>query len=176
MRLANPELYNKITDNRAAESDKPYIVYCANCLEVFRAKGKDCAHILDAVFPVGSGETPTLAQKRANSLRLKGELMQEIESKPFVPSSAPWDSLSIHISPEALANMEDKLITEADIRELIYTVEAERDYFEDESGLRTACLAKSVLTFWADYRCDEDGSYSVESAYCHRMHIGEEEK
>ncbi len=176
MRLANPELYQKITDNRAAESEKPYIVYCANCLEVFRSKGKACAHILDAVFPAVSGETPTLAQKRANSLRLKGELMQEIENKSFVPSVAPWDNIPLSISPEAQANMEDKLITEADIRELIYTVEAERDYFEDETGLRTAFLAKSVLTFWADYRAQADGTYFVQSAYCHRMHIGEEEK
>ena len=176
MRLANPELYKEITDNRVKESDLPYIVYCANCLEVFRSKGKECAHILDAVFPPESDATPTLAQKRANSLRLKGELMQEIENKVFAPSVDPWDSLSIKISPEAQANMEDKLITEAEIRELIWTVEAENDYFEDGDGLRTACLAKEVLTFWADYRQLDEGSYAIESAYCHRMHIGEDGK
>jgi Fe-S oxidoreductase len=36
MSLANPELYNQITTNRAAASDKPYIAYCANCKEVFK--------------------------------------------------------------------------------------------------------------------------------------------
>lgn len=102
--------------------------------------------------------------------------MREIENRDFVPSTRPWDSFSLSISPAAQANMEDKLITESDIRELIYTAEADTDYFEDESGLRSASLAKSVLTFWADYRPGPDGGYLVESAYCHRMHIGEEEK
>ncbi len=176
MRLANPELYKEITDNRVRESELPYIVYCANCLEVFRSKGKECVHILDALFPSAPASTPTLAQKKANSLRLKGELMQEIENKAFVPSSAPWDSLPLEISAEAQANMEDKLITESEMKELIYTVEAERDYFEDGSGLRSACLMKEVLTFWADYRQTEDGGYFLESAYCHRMHIGEDGK
>ena len=176
MRLANPDLYKEITDNRVKESELPYIVYCANCLEVFRSKGKECAHILDAVFPPESYSTPTLAQKKANSLRLKGELMQEIENKNFIPSVDPWDNLPLEISAEAQANMEDKLITESEMKELIYTVEAERDYFEDESGLRSACLMKEVLTFWADYRQTEDGGYFLESAYCHRMHIGEDGK
>ncbi len=176
MRLANPELYGKIVDNRSAESPLPYIVYCANCLEVFRARGKECAHVLDAVFGSCVDEIPTLEEKRLNSLRLKGELMQEIENRGFAPSAAPWENILLDVSPEARANMEDKLITDSDIREVIFTVNSQRDYFEDGDGLRTASLAKKVLTYWVDYRENTDGSFRVESAYCHRMHIGEEEK
>lgn len=172
MRLANPELYKEITDNRSKESELPYIVYCANCLEVFRSKGKDCVHILDAVFP-GNSETPTLAQKKRNSLSLKGELMQELDNMSFVPASEPWDSFPLSILPEAQANMEDKLITESDIRQLIFTVEENTDYFEDENGLRCASLQKEVLTFWAEYKPDTEGGYVLHSAYCHRMFIGE---
>ena len=53
MRIANPELYDEITQHRAEASDKPYIVYCANCREVFASRGKECAHILDMVFGLG---------------------------------------------------------------------------------------------------------------------------
>ncbi len=173
MRLANPELFKEISDNRASESELPYIVYCANCLEVFRSKGKDCVHILDAVFPSESKITPSLEQKKNNALSLKGELMAEMDNLEFHPQSQPWDKLSLSIASEAQANMEDKLITESDIRELIFTAEKDKDYFEDENGLRTASLQKEVLTFWADYCPDGKGGYVLHSAYCHRMFIGE---
>ena len=174
MRLANPKLYNEITDNRASASDLPYIVYCANCLEVFRSKGKECAHILDAVFGSCGDTTPTLSEKRSNVLTLKGTLMQEIDNMDFTPSSNEWDTLLVAVTDAARANMEDKLITDSDVREAIFAAQNDKDYFEDADGLRTACLQKSVLTYWVDYHEAENGEYVVEGAYCHRMHIGEE--
>jgi len=174
MRLANPSLYREITDNRASASDLPYLVYCANCLEVFRSKNKECVHILDAVFGCVTNTTPTLAEKRSNALTLKGTLMQEIDKCSFVPSSNEWDDVKIAVTPAARTNMEDKLITDSDVREAIFSAEKDKDFFEDANGLRTACLQKSVLTYWVDYRESESGRYTVEAAYCHRMHIGEE--
>ena len=35
-------------------------------------------------------------------------------------------------------------------------------------------MMKKVLTYWVDYRETAPGEYRVESAYCHRMRIGEE--
>ena len=176
MRLANPELYKEITDHRSSESDKPYLVYCANCLEVFRSKGKAAAHILDAVFPGEPDAAPTLEQKRNNTLRVKASMMKELENKDFLPEPAVWDGLKLVFSEDARANMEDKLITDSDVAEAIFAAEQEQDYFEDGSGLRTACLMKKVLTYWVDYRPLPEGAYRVEAAYCHRMRIGEEQK
>jgi len=173
MRLANPELYKEITDNRVRESELPYIVYCANCLEVFRSKGKDCVHILDAFFPPKTSDTPSLEKKKENALGLKGELMLELDKEEFCPAKESWDAFPLRVLPEAQANMEDKLITESDIRELIYRAEAEGDYFEDDQGIRTASMQKEVLTFWADYAPEAEGGYSLLNAYCHRMFIGE---
>ena len=175
IRLANPELYQQITEHRAGESDKPYVVYCANCLEVFRAQGKPAVHVLDAVFPGGGAETPSLERKRKNTLEVKGEIMETLEGKTFVPEAAPWDGLKLEITDSARANMEEKLITDSDVAEAVFTAEQNQDYFEDETGLRTACLERRVLTYWVDYRAGGD-AYAVESAYCHRMHIGEGEQ
>ena len=87
----------------------------------------------------------------------------------------PWEAGEYRFSEDALANMEAKLISEDDIREAIWRAEAETEYFEDADGLRTACLQRKILTFWADYRVTGDGSYEVVSAYCHRMHLDGEE-
>ena len=174
IRLANPELYGEITENRVSASEKPYIVYCANCLEVFRSRGKECVHILDAVFGPGPAHAPDLEEKRMNTVRLKDTLMKELENKSYKAPAEPWDALALTIPGDVRAAMEDKLITDRDVKETIMTAEAEGDYFVDGDGMRTACLMRKVLTYWVDY-VPEDGGYAVKSAYCHRMHIGEEE-
>ena len=175
IRLANPELYQEITEHRAAESDLPYLVYCANCLEVFRSRGKAAVHILDAVFPGDGDETPTLEQKRKNTLMVKDTVMQTLEQRGFAPAAEPWDALELEFSAAARANMEDKLMTDRDAAEAIYRAQADTDYFEDDTGLRTACLMRKVITYWVDYRVTAEHAFRVESAYCHRMHIGEEQ-
>ncbi len=173
IRLANPGLYDEITEHRAAESELPYVVYCANCLEVFRGRGKPAVHILDALFGSAGDGIPTLEEKRANTLRVKGALMMELEQKPFEPETLPWDALELEFSGDARANMEDRLITDRDVSEAVFRAERGREYFVDETGLRTACLVRDVLTYWVDYRPLPEGKYRVESAYCHRMRIDE---
>ena len=171
IRLANPELYGKVAAKRAAESEKPYIVYCANCLEVFRREGKTAEHVLAAVF---GGETalPSLREKRRNALALKARIMEEAEGKVADTEARPWDAGEYVFPPEVLAGMEEKLISEDDIREDIWRAEREQSYFVDETGLRTACLQREVLTFWADYRRTGEERYEIAGAYCHRMHLG----
>ncbi len=173
IRLANPALYDEIGAHRAAESPLPYIVYCANCLEVFRTRGKPAAHVLDAVFGSCGDAVPTLEEKRRNVLRVKGALMEELEHSAFAPETRPWDALRLEFTPDARANMEDKLITDRDVSEAVYTAEQSGEFFTDESGLRTACLVRDVLTYWVDYRVLSADSFRVESAYCHRMRIDE---
>lgn len=175
IRLANPPLYERITDHRTAQSEKPYIVYCANCLEVFRGQGKPAAHVLSAVFGGETGSLPSLRQKRENARMLKVNIVREAEGICLKLAVNPWENGEYVFSDAALANMEAKLISEDDIREAIWSAEKENDYFEDADGLRTACLQRTVLTFWADYRVTGENSFEVISAYCHRMHLGGEE-
>jgi len=50
IQAANKELFDKIVSNRVEADDKPYIVYCTNCRDVFAAKGKPCLHIFGYCF------------------------------------------------------------------------------------------------------------------------------
>ena len=67
IRVANPSLYEEITRNRAEASDKPYLVYCANCREVFASRGKECAHVLDVVFGLDAGAAGAHASSRSGT-------------------------------------------------------------------------------------------------------------
>jgi hypothetical protein len=87
IRIANPDLYEEITRNRAEASEKPYIVYCANCKEIFVSRNKECAHILDVVFGLNAAAyLPGLDERRKNSLGVKRELMKQIRDVDFRPN------------------------------------------------------------------------------------------
>lgn len=178
IRLANPALYDEITHNRAASSDLPYLVYCANCREVFAARGKPCAHILDVVLGLeAGGPIPTLAQKRDNSIRVKRELMKQTQGAEFEPQRNEWDGLDLVISDDVQQEMDQKLISASDVRETIWAAERSGDVFCDAgTDVRLASMIKPVLTYWVEYRQTAPNTYEVLSAYYHRMRIEREEQ
>ena len=178
IRVANPVLYDEITQHRAEASDKPYLVYCANCGEVFASRGKECAHVLDLAFglPVDA-RVPSLQEKRDNSLRVKKELMKQIVDAEFQPESHPWDEVTLVIGAELQENLDRKLIAAADLKEAIRLAEGAGEKFYDESAGTSLCsMIRPVITYWVEYRTIAPHTYEVVSAYTHRMRFQEEEQ
>ena len=140
MRVANPGLYEEITRNRAEASEKPYIVYCANCREVFASRDKECAHILDVVLGLDAdARCPPSNRSGSNSLRVKRELMKQIQGTDFEPERHAWDGLTLIIGDDLQEEMDEKLISAADLKEAIWLAETSGDKFCDESaGMRLA--------------------------------------
>lgn len=171
MRIANPSLYDEITQHRADASEKPYIVYCANCREVFASRGKESAHVLDLAFGLDAGaRVPSLLEKRENSLEVKRELMKEIRDVEFQPERHPWDELTLLIGDDLQRDLDDRLISAADLKEAIWQAEAAGDKFHDEgAGTCMASMVKPVLTYWVEYRETAPQTYEILSAYYHRM-------
>lgn len=176
IKLANRKLYDKITENRAEADDKPYIVYCANCREVFASRGKECAHILDIVFgEENDGKIPMLSEKRQNSLKVKGKLMQELTGKTFEPEAHGWDNVELEISDEVAQVMEDRFISRDDLKELIWHAVKDKEFFEDGDGVCIASMIRPVITYWAEFKETGDNTYKIINAYTHRMRIGGDE-
>jgi Fe-S oxidoreductase len=171
IRTANPSLYDEITRNRAEASDNPYIVYCANCKEVFVAQHKECAHVLDLVFGLDPGcRVPSLEDRRDNSLMVKRELMKQIQDKDFQPESHPWDSVTLVIPDGVQQEMDSRLISAADVKEAIWLAERSGDKLYDESDGSYVCsMVKPVLTYWVRYRETAPDTYEIVRAYYHRM-------
>jgi Fe-S oxidoreductase len=177
IRIANPDLYAEVTQHRAEASNRPYVVYCANCKEVFASRDTECAHILDLVFGLTSdGRVPGLQEKRENSLRVKRELMKQTRNVDFEPEPAPWDQLTLMISDELRKELDEKLISSADLKEAIWLAESSADKFVDErDGMSIASMIKPVITYWVQYRETAPKTYQIFSAYYHRMRFEEGE-
>jgi Fe-S oxidoreductase len=172
MQVANPSLYDEIVMNRINANEKPYIVYCANCREVFTSKGKQCVHILDMVFGLNEEQkVPSLQQKKNNSLEVKKILMKKYWDVDFKPGVHEWDGMKLIINDEIQESMEKKLISEADLKEAIWLAESSNDKFIDENGMYLCSLEKPVVTYWVQYKIISPGVYEIFSAYYHRMHF-----
>ena len=175
--VANPSLYDEIVRNRSEAGDKPYLVYCANCREVFASREKECAHILDVFFGLETGApVPTLEQKRNNSLQVKKELMKETRDQYFQPERHEWDVVTLGIGEELQKDLDKKLIAAADLKEAIWRAEASGDaFYEENADVRLASMAKPVITYWVEYRETAPNTYEIFSAYYHRMRFREGE-
>lgn len=168
IQVPDPQLFDEITGNRAKASDKPYIVYCANCREVFAARGKESRHILDVYFGNELQGVPTLKQKRENALRLKKELLKEKWDMDVAYDVKPWDSLKLNISPELQKKLDSCLISEDDLKENIYLAEQSGDFLLSENGQRLASMVKPVVVYWVQYVKNGE-AYDVITAYSHRI-------
>jgi Fe-S oxidoreductase len=171
IRVANPDLYDEIARHRAEASESPYIVYCANCKEVFVSRRKACAHILDLVFDLDPGaRVPSLQERRDNSLRVKRELMRETQGMDFQPKSHPWDALTLVIGDELQQELDKKLISAADLKEVIWLAEESGDKLHDPvDGSYISSMVKPVITYWVRYRATAPHTYEIVQAYYHRM-------
>jgi Fe-S oxidoreductase len=170
MSVANPALYDVTTKNRAELSALPYLVYCANCRDVFASHGKSCAHILDAAFSLDTPiRTPRIDEKRKNSIEVKREIMRETGGE-FTVHGEPWENLRLVMTDELADELDAALISADDVREAIYLSERGGSRFVDVSDGSIQCsMVKKVLTYWVRYRPRGDGGYEVLDAYYHRM-------
>jgi Fe-S oxidoreductase len=176
MRTANRGLYEEIVHNRAGASEKPYIVYCANCREVFASREKECTHILDMVLELNAdSRIPSLDEKRNNSLRVKKEMMKKMRNLDFKPQRREWDGLNLEIHEPLQKSIDEKFISAADIKEAIWQAEKSGDKFYDEKdGMCLCSLVKTFVTYWVQYKKIAADTYEIYRAYYHRMRFAEE--
>jgi Fe-S oxidoreductase len=183
MRAANRELFDTIVERRISADETSYLVYCANCAWTFALAGKANAHILDLVFGTdGAAESgKSLQQQRDNAIRAKAALMELYDGKTFEPAARPWDALRLEIPASLAAGMSLRLILEDDVKEAIYEAEHAGAVFAlpggapDGGELRQCCLAREVVTIWAQYikRGDDAYDYAITDAWSHRMRFSD---
>ena len=166
MRLADPALYDTIVENRSQERPEPYVVYCANCRDTFRAAGKEARHVLELLLGVDAG-SPTLEEKRRNLAELKRSLTGGRTE------AAPWDAVKITVPEPVQRKMEARLIPLGDVRRAVWEAERSGAGFTDEAGRLLASLDLGAAVVWALCAPEADG-WRLEDVYSHRMHVREE--
>ena len=174
---SNRDLANDIRDDRMEASDLPYVTYCVNCREVFADGGKPVWHVLDFLFGRCGEERarqkpPDWSTRRANRLRLKIRLLQELWGEDMERRQLPHEDLTLLINDELRARMGRELIMIDDIKLVVHQAEHSGEKLVYDDGRMLAHLKIGHNTYWAEY-VPEAGGYRLCNAYAHRMRIKE---
>lgn len=176
--IANPNYAQGVARNRSEASPLPYLVYCANCRDVFRRRGKEAAHLLRAVFPgeeggLWDGPAPTATQSRDNRRWLKKQLLLQYHPEEARSMEASQTGAPLLISPELLEKMNLSYLLREDVELVVETCERTGTYLiNEETGTRLGHAMAGRLTIWAEYRNLENCRELV-NVYAHRMQIME---
>ena len=174
----NPDLFERMSQNRADMSDKPYIVYCSNCRDVLMRRGKECAHILDAVLGLPArADAPDISARRQNSIHVRDAISRELKNEMYVSEPHEWDGIKLAINDALADEIDRKLISADDMKEAIWYAETSGDKFVDETdGSVSACLVRNLLTYWVRYKPAQNGEFVILDAYYHRMRFEAESR
>ncbi|MDR0936383.1 MAG: FAD-dependent oxidoreductase [Oscillospiraceae bacterium] len=172
IRAANRKLFEEMSKNRAEESPLPYIVYCANCRDVFDERGKECLHILDILFGLKPGIAPLIGEKRRNRMEVKLKMQEKLEG---FSKENPQNSIELVIEAVLAEEIDRKLIGEDEMREAIEKAEKSGVKFIDSENIIQCSLVKGSLTYWVRYKSLGNGKFEIKNAYYHRMRIAKED-
>jgi len=160
---ADPAFVKTVREDRAKESDLPYLCYCMNCREAFLKERKPSAHILELRYADADG-TPELSptKRRANRELLKASLL----------NNSHRESHNTIIPDEVLARMDEDRIIAEDVYAVIDHMKSTKEsVYHPKTGVHSGSLVIGKTTYWVDYMDD----MTVINAYMHRMAVEHEE-
>lgn len=175
---ANPLLEERIVQNRINAGENPYITYCTNCCNTFAGNGKDCIHILDAVFKLNEfGFTPqSLGERRKNRILTKNSIISHFFGEIPDTIGEGESLMDVVISPEMVKKLNRQLILEEEaVQAVVHSETTGSKLFDQENECFIGHLRIGIITYWVVYKKESD-KYHLLNAYSHRMEIIEEDR
>ena len=174
MDSANPALARKVATARVAQTQADMLTYCAMCRDQLAKTGKPVLHLLDLLFPAlahSASEPPaSISKRREGRRRLKADVLAGYSPAEILPQS--METLRLVISEPVAALLEERRILEDDIRRVLFQAKEQgRHFTHGEDGRRVASERLGEVTFWVEYR-EENETFHISRAWCHRMLIG----
>lgn len=172
MSFANQEVAQKVRQSRVQENNADYLAYCAMCRDNYAREGKRVFHLLDLLYGgeqyTGAEKGPGFSRRQENRARLKTSFLKEVWGETVLEEK---DSLHLIVPEQVQQVLEERMILEADIKEVIARAESTGDKFiNTDENTFIACYKPVSVTYWVEYSQEGD-SYRVHNAYCHRLEI-----
>ena len=167
VRFANPEMAEKKASFAAGRTSRKILTYCMACRDQLTRAGADSIHILELAYGTGAPSVPDLSRRRANRLKLKEKLQQEIWKEEIRREAM----LPVFYENGAEEEMDRRMILKSDVEAVLKDYEASGEAVEDpEKGWLAASARIGNVTFWVKFTETEKG-YLVYGAYSHRMTV-----
>lgn len=172
---SDPETAELMAKDRAKALGGPSLASCIMCRERMAGEGLACWHLLD-ILPFGrphegggASSGVGLSARRASRARLRRMLLKTLTGE-VLPEPVPV--AKVRYSTEMLAKLEAKHILQEDVEgTLAFGRSSGRFFIDTEGGHRLTSWRPRNVTFWVEYTEDEDGTFVVHDAWCHRMRV-----
>ncbi len=173
---ANPAMGGAYAKSRAEDTDNSLLAYCIMCRDRLRAVGKPALHLLDLLFPgpenpeqAAGRPAPGISARQRSRLDFRRHMLHTVWNEPAQEDTA-MEAMVLHIPDDLARTLEERRIRHADIKAVLRHAEAEGPLFVNrETGRSLASLRPRQTAFWVEYAKQDDGSYVIHDAYCHRM-------
>lgn len=178
MWLAHPELAEKATQRRIAESPEDYVTYCAMCRDFFARQGKPTLHLLDLIYgqdmkTLANRVSPGYSQRHENRARLKSTMLKKIWREDM-EAGKKYENIQLLITPAVQKVLDERLILVEDIQQVIeYAERSSKKLLNKKTGHFLAYYKPVAVTYWIEY-LPQGEAFVIYKAYSHRMEIGEE--
>jgi len=176
--LAGPNFIIEVREDRAAESELPYICYCMNCREAFLKAGKESLHILEMLYQGASEEgvrAPELSPslRRANRELLRSGLLRSVRNdegracddpsiviernnvtkqSAITGDEAGSTGFDLGFAEGVLTKMDKDLILTDDVRTVVeHTLRTGEYVIHPKGGLLNGSLVIGRTTYWASF-------------------------
>ena len=180
--IANPRYADSMAKNRIEQSAAPYVVYCANCRDIFAKRGKATLHILDILFPDNENgldwarKAPTASESRENRRMLKRAMLAEYGTEEEQPVAEENKELPLLIDPELLEKMDRLYLLREDMEAAVaYCERTGNSLLDAKTNVHVGHMMVGNMTVWVEYLVAEDHRVLV-NTYAHRMKIVEDVK
>ncbi len=181
---AHPQNTECFVQERQADTDDALLVYCAICRERMQKMHKNCLHVLEIAFPTSqdislekSIETSFLSlfERQDRRLTFRSTILKQIWGESFNNMQKKHtlqqaDSMQLHISAEVENILNERRILRSDLVAVL--AEAEKkgaSFYNSQTGHHLASFRPRQVSYWVEYKKENDGSYHIFDAYCHRM-------
>jgi hypothetical protein len=177
--FANPQLADKVVEERISESTTDYVAYCAMCRDSFASHGKRTFHLLDLIYGTELDKAATrpgvgLSYRHENRAKLKSKLLDSLWQEVPQAKEGVYRTIELLLNERTLEIMEERRILIEDIQKVIEFAERTgRKFINPDNGHSLAHFRPVRVTYWVEYQAQEQG-FMVLNVYSHRMEIVEE--
>ncbi len=180
---ANPDLSKKIIGQRAAQSDRDFLAYCAMCRDRLASTGKKVAHVLDLFWPSTDHpedrDDPGFSLRHDNLARARQKMLVTVWKETGSQQQGSKQGLKkrhLLINPEVARVLEDRFILVSDIQKVMGQFESGADHFVRPESKSLICFYRPMrVCFWVEFRKEPNGKangrYEILNAWSHRMAV-----
>lgn len=179
--LVNPAVADEMAMDRSRDTQNILLSYCIMCRDRLKATGHASLHALDLLFPssgsfaasdaekIADRAAPGISDRQYTRLLFRQHILKN-KWHELAVRNTEMDKIKLVVPDNVASLLEKRRILHSDIQKVLLH-ESSAQFYNEQTGHTLACFKPKNVTFWVEYSPNQDGTFTVHDAYCHRMNV-----